>query len=173
MPITSGFVYSCSTDAVGGISSLHIANQGDINANITPSGAGLPPSAVLTKQGTVGFVSITFEDDGCSFTEAVEVSNNRIVYKPEYKVKIGHRTATATGFLDALKGCDRFMIGHIERATNLRWVTGYTATQGMRLISATQQTGNTIADENMIEITFGHPTGVQYPAATVALAFPV
>ena len=172
MPITSGFSYSCSTAAVGGISSLHIANQSDITAVITPAATGNPPSAVLTKSGSVGFVSVTFEDDGCSFTEAVEVSNNRIVYKPEYKVKIGHRTASACGFLDALTGCDRYMIGHIERATGLRWVTGYTSTQGMRLISAAQQTGNTIADENMIEITFGHPTGVQYPAATVALAFP-
>jgi hypothetical protein len=162
MALTSGFTYSCNASAVGGVQTLYIANQSDINATVGST------CTALTKVGSVGFFAITFEDDGCSFTEAIEVSNNRVVYKPEYKVKIGHRTAAARTFISTLTGCDRYMIGHIERATTEKWLTGYTSTQGMRLISGTSQTGNVMSDENMIELTFGHPTGVQYPSVVLA-----
>ena len=171
MPIlTGGFSYSCSSAAVGGIAEFYIANQGDITVTYTAATGGNPPSVTMVKAANpaLPFKQITFEDDGCSFTEAVEVSNNRVLYKPEYKIKLGHRAAASCGFLDALTGCDRYIIAHVERATNTKWVTGYTATQGMRLLSAATQTGNVVSDENMVEITFGHPTGVQYAAATTS-----
>ena len=169
MPITSGFTYSCSDSAVGGISDLWIANASEMQYPTFTAGVITTINPVSGKV----FYKITFEDDGCSFTEAVEVTNNRVLYKPEYKIKIGHRTATARAFINALKGCERFVTAHKERATGVTWMTGYELTQGLRLISAAQQTGNTIADENMIELTIGHPVGVINPAATVSASIPV
>ena len=169
MPITSGFTYSCSDSAIGGISDLWIANASELTS-VAFTGEVITG---INMQSNKVFYKITFEDDGCSFTEAVEVTNNRVLYKPEYKVKIGHRTAAARAFINALKGCERFVVAHKERATGVNWMTGYLLTQGLRLVSAAQQTGNTIADENMIELTIGHPVGVQNPAATVSATIPV
>lgn len=160
MAITSGFTYSCSDSAVGGISDLWITNTADITSTTEASGE----ITIITFASGKFWYKVGFEDDGCSFTENVEVTNNRVLYKPEYKIKIGHRRTPARNFLLALKGCERLAVVHKERATNANWMTGYQPTQGLRHLSTTQQTGNTIADENMIEITLGHPTGVQYPA---------
>ena len=165
MALSAGFTYSCSNAAVGGISTLYLANQSDITVTLGTSG-DLGYISNLAKVASVGFFAITFEDDGCTFTETIEVTNNKVLYKPEYKIKIGNRKAATKLWMDALQGCDRYIAAHIERAApTLTWVSGYTATQGLRLISGTSQTGGTMAEDNMIELTIGHPTGVQYPCA--------
>lgn len=162
MAITQMFTYSCSNAAVGGISKLYIGNASELTATYA--------SGVVTAMAYASgkkFYEIGFEDDGCTFTEAIEVTNNKVLYKPEYKVKIGSRTATAKLWIDNLQGCDRYMLVHIERPDpTLKWITGFTPTQGLRLLSGTSQTGGTMAEDNMIELTFGHPTGVQYPCST-------
>jgi hypothetical protein len=160
MALSAGFTYSCSDSAVGGISDLWLINNTDITSVTEVAGVATAIGLVATKK----WYKIGFEDDSCSYTEAVEVSNNRVLYKPEYKFKIGHRRTEARDFLLSLKGCERFVVAHKERATNLNWIVGYDSTQGIRLMSAAQQTGLTIAEENMIEITLGHPTGIQRPS---------
>lgn len=168
MPITAGFTYSCSSAAVGGISSIGIANTSDITAVTYASGV----VSAITYAASKGFYSITFEDDGCTFTETIEVVNNKVFYKPEYKFKIGHRTAAAKLFIDALNGCERFMVSHVERATpSLRWISGFTSTQGLRITAGSSTTGGAVNEQNMVEITIGHPTGVQYPCSTFTATY--
>lgn len=165
MAIAAGFPYTCSTAAVGGISAVYLANEADFTTVTVASGV----VTVLTFASTKHWWQVGAEDDGISFTEETVVQNGRVLYKPEYKIKLGARSATAKAFLMSLSGCERFLVAHVER-TGVTWVSGYTATQALRIIGGTSQTGNTVADENMIEITIGHPIGVQYPAATTALS---
>lgn len=169
MAITAGFTYSCNSKVVGGISALYITDVAGFVAVPIVRTAGV----VTTMTNAGSWYTVGSEDDGITFTEEIVVENNRVLYKPEYKIKLGSRSNTARVFIESLAGCERFVVAHKERngtdGALQTWVCGYTAGQGLRIMGGTGTSGGTIADANMTEITLGHPYGVQFPCSTTAI----
>jgi hypothetical protein len=170
MAIAAGFTYSCGNNIVGGIYALYVANESNISSAIRTAGV----VTTLTNGGS--WYQIGSEDDGITFTEEIVVENNRVLYKPEFKIKLGARSNAARLFIESLAGCERFVVAHKERNGSAgalqTWVTGYTPGQALRIMGGTSTSGATIADANMAEITLGHPYGVQFPCSTTAISIP-
>lgn len=171
MAITQGFSYSCTNNGVGGISKLYLANASSITSySYTSSSAELATLVTSDK-----FYLITGMDDTITFTETAEVTNNKIVYKPEIKVQFGPRSKSIADHWLQYKACDRFCAIMIDNSGIVAkgWATGFVPGQGLRFMAGNVQTGANVTEDSMTEFTLGHPFGMMSPTAPLISSYTI
>lgn len=173
MAITAGFSYSCTNNGVGGISKLYLANASSIASYTYTSGSA--ELATLAMVGSEKFYLVTGMDDTITFTETAEVTNNKIVYKPEIKVQFGPRSKAIADFLNQVKACDRFCAIMVDNSAIVAkgWATGFVPGQGLRFMAGNVQTGANVTEDSMTEMTLGHPFGMMSPTAPLISSYTI
>lgn len=171
MAITAGFTYSCSNNAVGGISALYLCDATTLTSyTYTSSSAEL-----ATLVTSARFWLVTAMDDTVTFTETTEVVNNKLVYKPEIKCNLGVRSKSVADFLLQFQACDRFCAIMVDNSATVAkgWATGFVTGQGLRITNINVQTGANVTDDSMVELTLGHPYGMMKPTAPLISSFTI